>query len=172
VVEICGTPEKCHVDRAIDSLRAVGHVLDLSVAIVHANFKDLSAGHVSEHHARSLRAAIEWHGSDSEQDGPPAATFHPRSFVPSAPSGFMHIGRRTLPIETAEESNGRHGGRYLHSAQLHAPGVGSSEVQYHVVLRNDTVVLENRPEILAVECPEHSDELIVTSALPLVAQPG
>ena len=149
--------------------------MGLSLRVVHADFKSLPAGKVSTHHLRELRQVTELNDQGQQArriEIASPAVYHPRTFMPSVPQGMLRLGQRTLPIESAKDSNGRHGGRYLHKAQIHAPGVGTTRIQYHAVLRNDTIVMEDRAEVIKIDCPIDSDEMIVTSAAPFRVQPG
>jgi len=127
--------------------------------IVHADSKA-----VSDSHGRMLRETADAHASTSQ--------FHSRSFQRPNMHPLMSIARRTLAVETAEESNGHHGGRYLHEASAYMPGVGHSKVRYNAQLRNDTIVLEERPEVIRVECTVGTDDLNIVSAVPISLQPG
>lgn len=103
---MCGSDSVCDLKGALAGIRQVAANNSLSVRVVHSNTHS-KRGRALQHdrHARELRTAIEEHGFDGP-DGLKAARFHHREFKRIVPSGLLSIGRRTLPIETAEESSG------------------------------------------------------------------
>lgn len=166
---LCGGHEECRSAEALTALAPFLRLHGLSLDIIHAGEIERAStpSGMPSTHARAL------HADAQEMLGSNVGLRH-RAFQPNAasPSGLMSIGRRTMPIETAYASKGAHGGRYLQHATLEAPGLGSASMKYHVVLRNDTAVLEDRPEILKIECPPDSNELRILSAAPISLVPG